>query len=130
MTLAPECSFQWDGAVIAILLGAIPLALVITMVTLLLYRLAIGRAMRTGSTERRPAQETPASARPGNPLEIVLVSHGRKDVSKPENLDISERSRLGLSLANTLADYRTCPGSDESCGADGLTRIRQSKSGL
>ena len=52
MTLAPECAVKWDGLAAAILLVAIPLAIVITSVTIFLYRKSVGKAMRSSSTWR------------------------------------------------------------------------------
>ena len=55
MTLAPECAFNWAGAVAASLLFAIPLATAITALTVLLYRKSVEQAMRYGAGKAAPA---------------------------------------------------------------------------
>ena len=103
MTLAPECSFQWDGAAIAIFLGAIPLAVVMTIATLLLYRRSIGCAMRSGTDEKLPIPEPLPAPPPVHPLAILKVSRERQPAERSLSLDLSTRSKRRLSLVNTLA---------------------------
>lgn len=74
MVLAPECAFKWDGAALSILLGAIPIAIAVTVATLFLYRWAIGRAMRAAAREAVPIPEPAPASSPGHPLAFSLVS--------------------------------------------------------
>lgn len=87
----------------AIFLGAIPLAIALTIATLFLYRWAIGRAMRAAAKEAAPVPEpTPASAL-GKPLEIVVVSQSAPLATTPPNLSASIQSMRQLSMAYFLA---------------------------
>lgn len=74
MTWAPECAFKWDGAALAILLFAIPLAFLITSLTIFLYRKSVEKAMRFsgGRVVSAPVQASHAAAS-STPLRISLV---------------------------------------------------------
>lgn len=103
MVLAPECSFKWDGAALAIFLGAIPLAIALTVATLFLYRWAVGRAMRAAAREEAPVPEPPPSSPPIRPLEIAVVSQSAPLTATPMNLGSSIQSMRRLSTAYVLA---------------------------
>lgn len=84
MTLAPECTVKWDGLAAAILLFAIPLAIVITSLTILLYRKSVEKAMRFSAGKVVPAQ-TPSSSPTASstPLRISLVDDQAGPVTPP-----------------------------------------------
>jgi len=103
MTLAPECSFKWEGVALATFLGAIPLAILITVATLFLYRWAVGRAMRTVAREAAPVPEPIPSSAPSHPLQIVVDSQSTPLAATPPNLGISIQSMRSLNTAYILA---------------------------
>lgn len=103
MTLAPECSIKWDGAALAIFLGAIPLAIALTVATLFLYRWAIGRAMRAAAREAAPVPEPLPSSPPGRRLEIVIVSQAASSTAEPPRLGATILAMRRLSVAYILA---------------------------
>jgi hypothetical protein len=103
VVLAPECSFKWDGAALAILLGAIPLAIALTLATLFLYRWAIGRAMRAAAREAAPVPEPIPSSPPNRSLETAVVSQSVSLAPAPQNLSGSIQSMRRLSTAYVLA---------------------------
>lgn len=104
MVLAPECAFKWDGAALAIFLGAIPLAIALTLATLFLYRWAIGRAMRAAAREAAPVVPEPTPfTPPSRPLEIAVVAQSAPLTAPPPNLDASIQSMRRLSMAYVLA---------------------------
>lgn len=103
MVLAPECSFKWDGAALAIFLGAIPLAIALTIATLFLYRWAVGRAMRSAAREAAPVPEPLPASPPARPLEIAVVSQSAPLMATPPGLDASIQSMRRLSMAYVLA---------------------------
>ena len=103
MGLAPECSFKWDGAALAIYLGAIPLAIALTLATLFLYRWAVGRAMRAAAREAAPVPEPLPASPPACPLEIAVVSQSASPTATPPNLDASIRSMRRSSMVYVLA---------------------------
>lgn len=73
MTLAPECAFKWDGAALAILLFAIPLAILITSLTVFLYRKSVEKAMRFSAGRVVSAQVHASHATASStPLRISL----------------------------------------------------------
>lgn len=75
MDLAPECVFPWNGAASGIVDVAVPIAALITAVTLYLYRRAVERAMRASAGERVPNGSAEAGAPPGMPLTISVVAN-------------------------------------------------------
>jgi hypothetical protein len=101
VVLAPECSFKWDGAALAILLGAIPLAIALTIATLFLYRWAVGRAMRAAAREAAPVPEPLPSSPPSRPLEIAVVSQSAP--AAPTRWGASIQAVRRLSAAYVLA---------------------------
>jgi len=102
--LAPECAIAWDGAALSILLGAIPLAVLLTLLTLFIYRWAVGRAMRAAAGEEAPVPAVPAASPPTQALQIAVVSQSQPLPSPlPPNLGASIRSMRRLSLAYALA---------------------------
>ncbi len=104
MELAPECAIAWDGAALSILLGAIPLAVLLTLLTLFIYRWAVGRAMRAAAGEEAPVPAVPAASPPTQALQIAVVSQSQPLPSPlPPNLGASIRSMRRLSLAYALA---------------------------
>jgi hypothetical protein len=103
VVLAPECSFKWDGAALAIFLGAIPLAIALTIATLFLYRWAIGRAMRAAARDAAPVPEPIPSSPPRRSLEIAVVSQSASLAPAPQNLGASIRSMRRSSTAYVLA---------------------------
>lgn len=103
MTLAPECSFKWDGAAVAIVLGAIPLAIALTFATLLLYRRAVGRAMRAAAGEVVPVPEPTTPSLPGHPLEIAVVSPELAAASALPSLTASLQAMRRLSAVYVAA---------------------------
>ena len=77
MTLAPECAFNWDGAAVASLLLAIPLAITITALTIWLYRKSVEKAMSHAAGELVPvAVDAGHGATLLTPLRITLDTHG------------------------------------------------------
>jgi len=68
MTWAPECTVIWDGLAASVLLLAIPLAAVITALTIALYRRSIGKAMRLSAgltvSAYTPSSQLPAVSAP------------------------------------------------------------------
>ena len=103
MTLAPECSFKWDGAALAIFIGAIPLAIALTLATLFLYRWAVGRAMRAAARETAPVPEPLPASPPSRPLEIAIVAQSAPLTAVPPDFDASIQSMRRLSMAYALA---------------------------
>jgi hypothetical protein len=103
VVLAPECSFKWDGATLAILLGAIPLAIALTIATLFLYRWAVGRAMRAAAREAAPVPEPLPSSPPSRPLEIAVVAQSAPLTAAPTRWGASIRAVRRLSTAYVLA---------------------------
>ncbi len=103
MVLAPECTFKWDGAALAILLGAIPLAIALTIATLFLYRWAVGRAMRAAAREAAPVPEPLPSAPPSRPLEIAVVAQSAPLTAAPTRWGASTQAVRRLSAAYVLA---------------------------
>lgn len=104
MELAPECAIAWDGAALSILLGAIPLAVLLTLLTLFLYRRAVGRAMRAAAGDEAPLPAMPPASPPAQALQIAVVSQSQPLPSPlPANLGASIRSMRRLSLAYALA---------------------------
>jgi hypothetical protein len=102
--LAPECTIAWDGAALSILLGAIPLAVLLTLLTLFLYRRAVGRAMRAAAGDEAPVPAVPPASPPTQALQIAVVSQSQPLPSPlPPNLGASIRSMRRLSLAYALA---------------------------
>jgi hypothetical protein len=102
MTLAPECSFAWDGAALSIFLGAIPLAVVLTVLTLFLYRWAIGRAMRAAARDTAPPPAAVPSGPPARPLRVALVSPETSSPGPPAREGIRQTMRR-LTTAYSLA---------------------------
>jgi len=78
MTWAPECAVKWDGLAASILLFAIPLAALITALTIVLYRRSIGKAMRFSAglmvSAQRPSSQTAVTP---PPLRISHVPLGK-----------------------------------------------------
>jgi hypothetical protein len=103
VALAPECSFKWDGAALSILLGAIPLAIALTIATLFLYRWAVGRAMRAAAREAAPLPEALPASPPGRPLQITVVPQSAPLPATPANQGTSIRAMRRLSTAYVLA---------------------------
>jgi hypothetical protein len=103
VTLAPECSFAWDGAAASIFLGAIPLAIVLTVATLFLYRWAVGRAMRAASREAAPMREPGLPVAPGHPLQLVTLAQSAPLPAAAAALDTSLQAVRRLSTAYVLA---------------------------
>ncbi len=103
MTFAPECSFKWDGAALAIFLGAVPFAIILTVATLFLYRWAVGRAMRAAALEAAPVHEPSPSSTPSRPLEVIVVPQTAPLDAAPSSLAASVRSMRRLSVAYALA---------------------------
>lgn len=103
MVLAPECSFKWDGVALAIFLGALPLAIALTLTTIFLYRWAVGRAMRAAAREAAPVPEPVPASPPGRPLEIAVVAQSAPLTATPPTLDASIQSMQRLSGAYVLA---------------------------
>jgi len=103
MTLAPECSFKWDGAALGIFLGAIPLAIALTFATLIAYRWAVGRAMRAAASEAVPVPEPPTPSLPCRPLEIAIVSPEPAATGAPPSLTASLQAMRRLSAVYALA---------------------------
>ena len=100
MTFAPECTFKWDGAAAMIFLGAIPLAILLTVITLFLYRWAIGRAMRAVAREAAPLPEPAPSSLPSRPLAFAVVS---QPVATPALWRSSAHSMRRLNTAYVVA---------------------------
>lgn len=76
MTLAPECAFNWDGAAVASLLFAVPLAITITALTVWLYRRSVAKAMLHAAGELVPvAAEASHGAGLAGPLRLTLVNN-------------------------------------------------------
>ena len=103
MILAPECSIKWDGVALAILLGAIPLAIALTVATLFLYRWAVGRAMRAAAREAAPVPEPLPSSTPSRPLEIDIISQSASVTVAPACWGASIQAMRRLSTAYVLA---------------------------
>jgi hypothetical protein len=103
VVLAPECSFKWDGAALAILLAAIPLAIALSLATLFLYRRAVGRAMRVAGREAAPVPEPATTSPPTHPLQIAVVSQSAPLPTAPDQLDASVQSMRRLSMAYGVA---------------------------
>ena len=103
MDLAAECSFKWDGAALAVLLGAIPVAIALTVATLFFYRWAVGRAMRAAAREAAPVPQPAPASPPSHPLEITVVSQSASLPDIPKNLAASVQSMRRLSAAYVLA---------------------------
>lgn len=68
--MAAECSFAWDGAAMAVVLFALPLAALISAASLWRYRHAVDRAMRHSTGEKVPAAEVERIS-PAAALDIV-----------------------------------------------------------
>ncbi len=76
MTLAPECAFNWDGAAVASLLFAIPLAITITALTVWLYRRSVAKAMQHAAGELVPViVEAGHGTGLARPLVLTLVNN-------------------------------------------------------
>ena len=103
MALAPECSFKWDGAALSILLGAIPVAIAVTLATLFFYRWAVGRAMRAAAREAAPFPEPAPASSPDRPLEVTLVSQSSPLPAIPVHQVTSVRAMKRLGAAYALA---------------------------
>jgi len=73
MNWAPECKVAYDGAAMSVLLFALPLAMLITLITLLLYRRAVGRAMRAAAPDSAPLTPASATESPPPPLELQAL---------------------------------------------------------
>lgn len=105
MTLAPACfAFKWDGAAAAVVLFAIPLAVLITTLTLWLYRKAVERSMRASAGERVPADSPlapQASAVP--PLQISVSGEGGPPATA--RMQESRAAMRELSRAYALAGF-------------------------
>lgn len=103
MALAPECSFKWDGAALSILLGAIPVAIAVTLATLFFYRWAVGRAMRAAAREAAPFPEPAPASSPDRPLEVTLVSQSSPLPAIPVHQVTSVRAMKRVGAAYALA---------------------------
>lgn len=102
--LAPECSFAWDGAALSILLGAIPIAVVLTLTTMFLYRWAVERAMRAAAQQAAPAPEPAQAASSERRLQIVVASEPESAASvRPSQWRRSMQASRRLSMAYVLA---------------------------
>lgn len=73
MTLAPACTFALDGAVSSILILAIPLAILATALTILLYRKSVEKAMRFSAGDLVAAGLTSSEGAAVNPLTISTL---------------------------------------------------------
>ena len=66
MTWAPECAVKWDVLLPGIFIFAIPLAIIMTWLTIVLYRRSVGKAMRFSACRvvptRAPASHPTASS--------------------------------------------------------------------
>lgn len=103
MTLAPEClGIKWDGAALAVVLFAIPLAALITVLTLALYRRAVERAMRASAGERLPAVSAVAPAA-GAVRPLQIGSAGDDGLPPAPRMQASRGAMRGLSRAYALA---------------------------
>ncbi|MBM3395750.1 MAG: hypothetical protein FJY37_14190 [Betaproteobacteria bacterium] len=78
MNWAPECKVAYDGAAMSVLLFALPLAMLITLITLLLYRRAVGRAMRAAAPDSAPLTPAFATESPPPPLELQALPPRRR----------------------------------------------------
>jgi len=102
MTWAPECEFKWDGAVLAILLFAIPLAILITSLTVFLYRKSVEKAMRFSAGRVVSAQvQASHTAAFSTPLRISLVHDAVGPV--PSQLEQSRAAMRAVSWIYVLA---------------------------
>jgi hypothetical protein len=102
MTWAPECTVKWDGLAVAILLFAIPLAIIMTSLTIVLYRKSVEKAMRFSAGRvvpaRAPASHPTASS---TPLRISLV-HDQAGPITPQ-MAHSRAAMRAVSLVYVLA---------------------------
>ena len=73
MKLVPECALNWDGAAAASLLFAIPMAIVITSLTIFFYRKSVEKAMRYSAGKVVPVNvRARQAAISSTPLRISL----------------------------------------------------------
>jgi PII-like signaling protein len=109
MTWAPECPVRWDALNAAILLFAIPLAIVITSLTIILYRKSVEKAMRFSAGRvvpaRAPANHPNASS---TPLSISFV-HDQAGPITPQ----MAHSRAAMRAAADFFELRYKPGFGE-----------------
>ena len=83
MTLAPECSFALDGAASSILMLAIPLAIVATALTILLYRKSVERAMCHSAGDWVAAALPAGEVAAINPLQISTLHPTQTETPAP-----------------------------------------------
>lgn len=74
MTWAPECDVKWDGVAAGILVAAIPLAILVVWLTIVLYRRSVAKAMRAsmGEVVSEPTSTDRSAGAPA-PLQISFV---------------------------------------------------------
>lgn len=92
MTLAPECAVKWDGLAAAILLFAIPLAIVITSLTIIFYRKSVEKAMRFSAGRVVPAQAPSRTPTASSTTLRISLDRGR---TGPVTQDMA-RSRAAM----------------------------------
>ena len=97
MKLAPECALNWHGAAVASLLFAIPIAIVITSLTVFLYRKSVEKAMRYSAGKAVAASVRASSAASASTLLRLSLS---RDAVEP----------LPAQLTQSRAAMRTVSG--------------------
>jgi len=103
MDFAAECAIAWDGAALAIVLFALPVAVVATALTLVLYRRGVAKAMRLSAGDVVSARASPQPPRaPPTPLEIV-VTDARNESAAPRFEVAATRRLNGVYLLAGLA---------------------------
>lgn len=103
MNFAPECSFAWDGASLANVLFALPLAILFTFVTLVLYRWSVGRAMSEAGRGVESVSDTAFILPPAQPLTITVTPQSELSTSLHPILDASLGGVYRVSLIYAIA---------------------------
>lgn len=103
MTFAPECAIKWDGALLGVLLFAIPVAMLITVLTVTLYRRSVKKAMRISAGKAVDANVQQGGSATTQPLTISVISDAGADAS--QRLRQSRVAMRKLSTVYVLAGF-------------------------
>ena len=101
MNFAPECTFAWDGAAASILLFALPLAILATALTILLYRKSVEKAMRFSAGDVVAAGLASGEVAAVNPLKIAIVNAA--EAQMPAQMRQSQSAMRRVSTVYVLA---------------------------
>jgi hypothetical protein len=96
--LAPECLFPVYGLLAVNLLYALPVAVVLTLATLIAYRWQIGREMRQVGSATEPETARAATA-PKSELCTVLLS---SDVTPASDMALARQAQRGLRAVSVI----------------------------